>query len=117
MRIFAYIQAMLPTYNEIKCTFAECCDTKLMKILSEPIRVELYAFLVFHGQSDIKTIAEHFAIDRSNVSRHLQMMADAEILEKSKQSRHIYYKVNLESLESRVQIMLEMIRMIKERRG
>lgn len=99
----------------LKNTFAECCDTRLMKILSEPIRVELYAFLVFHGKSDIKTIAENFAIDRSNVSRHLQMMADCGIVDKVKISRHIYYKVKLEALENRVNIMLEMIRMIKAR--
>ena len=106
---------MNSSFAEMKRVFAQCCDTKLMKILSEPIRVELYAFLVIHGKSDIKSIAENFAIDRSNVSRHLQMMADCGILDKFKISRHIYYKVNPEALENRVHIMLEMIRLIKAR--
>ncbi len=102
-----------------QCTeeICRCCDTKLMKALSEPIRVELFAFLVFNGRSDIKTITRHFPIDRSNVSRHLQIMSEVGILDKLKESRHIYYQVNISALEARVEILFHLVQMLKQRQS
>ncbi len=69
-------------------------DTKLFKVLIEPVRVELLKYLIVHGRSDISTIAEHLPQDRSVVSRHLSLMAEAGLLSSEKETRHVFYTIN-----------------------
>ncbi len=72
-------------------------DSKLFKALSEPVRGEILRFLLLHGRSDISTIAEHLPQDRSVISRHLHLMAEAGILVAEKETRHRFYSLNGET--------------------
>jgi len=69
-------------------------DSKLLKALSEPVRGEILRFLLLNGRADISTIAEHLPQDRSVISRHLNLMAEAGILLAEKESRHKFYFLN-----------------------
>lgn len=69
-------------------------DAKLFKVLMEPVRVELLKHLMVYGRSDISTIAEYLPQDRSVISRHLRLMAEAGLLKAEKETRHVYYSIN-----------------------
>lgn len=69
-------------------------DSKFFKTLSEPVRLEILKFLMLNGRSDIGTIAEHMPQDRSVVSRHLNLMHEAGILNCEKETRHMFYEIN-----------------------
>jgi DNA-binding transcriptional ArsR family regulator len=69
-------------------------DSKVMKTLTEPARSEILKFLMLNGRSDISTIAENLPQDRSVISRHLNMMAEAGIVMAEKETRHKFYTVN-----------------------
>ncbi len=69
-------------------------DAKFFKTLSEPVRLQILKFLMENGRSDVGTIAENMPQDRSVVSRHLNLMHEAGILNCEKETRHMYYEVN-----------------------
>ncbi len=69
-------------------------DARFFKTLSEPVRVDLLKFLILNGRSDIGTIADHMPQDRSVVSRHLNLMHEAGILNCWKETRYVYYEIN-----------------------
>jgi len=69
-------------------------DSKVIRALTEPARAQILKFLMLNGRSDISTIAEHLPQDRSVISRHLNMMAEAGIVIAEKETRHRYYTIN-----------------------
>ena len=69
-------------------------DDELFAALSEPVRVELVRVLLLHGPADIATISEHFAQDRSVVSRHLKVLLDADLVTCERESRRRIYDLN-----------------------
>ena len=69
-------------------------DSKFFKTLSEPVRLEILKFLMENGRADVGTIAEHMPQDRSVISRHLNLMFEAGILNCEKETRHMFYEVN-----------------------
>ena len=60
--------------------FAKVLDSKFLKALSEPVRIEILKFIMRNGRTDIGTIAENMPQDRSVISRHLNLMHDVGIL-------------------------------------
>lgn len=69
-------------------------DSKFFKTLSEPVRLEILRFLIQNGRSDIGTIANYLPQDRSVISRHLNLMHEAGILNGEKETRHMFYEIN-----------------------
>ena len=69
-------------------------DSKVIKALTEPARAEILKFLMLNGRSDISTIANSLPQDRSVISRHLNMLADAGIVIAEKETRHKFYTIN-----------------------
>lgn len=89
-------------------------DNDLFKILSEPSRVKILRFLAITGPSDVGTVSRAFTQDRSVISRHLKIMADAEILSAEKKSRNTVYTFDgyaflrrLEDITGMVKTMLD----------
>lgn len=72
-------------------------DSKMFKVLTDPTRTQILKFLMLNGRADISTIAAHLPQDRSVISRHLNMMAEAGLLIAEKETRHRFYTVNCES--------------------
>jgi DNA-binding transcriptional ArsR family regulator len=88
---------------------AATLDSKLFKVLSEPVRVQILKFLILNGSSDIAAIAESLPQDRSVISRHLRFMYDADILFSEKISRHVYYQINALAFRNKLTGIAEQI--------
>jgi len=72
-------------------------DSKMFKALTDPTRTQIIKFLLLNGRSDISTVADHLPQDRSVISRHLNMLAEAGLLVAEKETRHRYYMINCET--------------------
>ena len=71
-------------------------DSKMFKALTDPTRTQILKFLMLNGRADISTIAAHLPQDRSVISRHLNMLAEAGLLIAEKETRHRFYMINCE---------------------
>ena len=69
-------------------------DSKMFKALTDPTRTQILKFLMIHGRSDISTIAANLPQDRSVISRHLTVLAEAGLLVAEKETRHRFYTIN-----------------------
>ena len=69
-------------------------DTVLFRALCEPARVAILAVLIRRGRSDIGAVAEELPQDRSVISRHLQVLADAGVVIARRDGRHIFYELD-----------------------
>lgn len=87
-------------------------DTEFFVALCEPVRVELVRALVLKGRSDIQTIAEGFAQDRSVIARHLQVLARAGLVHSEKVGRHQYFELDGPAILVRMEAMTTAIRQI-----
>jgi DNA-binding transcriptional ArsR family regulator len=72
-------------------------DSKMFKALTDPTRTQILRFLMLNGRCDISTIADNLPQDRSVISRHLNMMAEAGLLVAEKETRHRFYTINCET--------------------
>ncbi len=88
----------------------EAFDLKLLKTLSEPVRLQILRFLLLNGRSDIGTIADNMPQDRSVISRHLNLMHESGILICEKESRHMFYRLNGQAFLSKLEDLTERIR-------
>jgi DNA-binding transcriptional ArsR family regulator len=85
-------------------------DSKFFKTLSEPVRVDILKYLMLNGRSDIGTIAEHMPQDRSVISRHLNRMHEAGILNCAKETRHMFYEINGQAFVDKLEKITKQIR-------
>jgi DNA-binding transcriptional ArsR family regulator len=65
--------------NKILDELVKVLDSKFLKALSEPVRIEILKFIMRNGRTDIGTIAENMPQDRSVISRHLNLMHEVGI--------------------------------------
>lgn len=72
-------------------------DSDFFKALAEPVRVELIKVLLLHGPADIKTISDQMPQDRSVISKHLQILLRAGLLDCEKNGRHRFYSLKPET--------------------
>ena len=82
-------------------------DSRFFKPLSEPVRLK---FLMEKGRSDIGTIADKLPQDRSVISRHLNLMQEAGILNGEKETRHMFYEINGTAFIGKLENITEQIR-------
>ncbi len=99
MCIYVHICINMTAYGTAKPKYimeelVAALDSKFFKALSEPVRVQILKYLILNGRSDIATIALDFPQDRSVISRHLQVMSDAGILQSQKITRHMFYEID-----------------------
>jgi DNA-binding transcriptional ArsR family regulator len=72
-------------------------DSEFFKALAEPVRVELIKVLLLHGPADINSISKHMPQDRSVISKHLQILFRADLLNCEKDGRHRIYSLKPEA--------------------
>ncbi len=88
-------------------------DEKFFRAFSEPARAAVFREVVLHGRADIGTLARHLPQDRSVVSRHLQILAEAGALRTTKEGRHVFYEVDAGRIEHQLQQMLQITRCLR----
>ncbi len=80
--------------NKILDELVKVLDSKFLKALSEPVRIEILKVIMRNGRTDIGTIAENMPQDRSVISRHLNLMHEVGILICEKVGRHMFYEID-----------------------
>ena len=85
-------------------------DSRFFKTLSEPVRLDILRFLMLNGRSDIGTIADNMPQDRSVISRHLNLMQEAGILNSTKETRYVYYEINGKAFIDKLEAITRQIR-------
>jgi len=61
----------------------------------------------------VGTIAERLPQDRSVISRHLQVLAEAGVLRPTKDGRRVFYEVNAEEIERQLMQVLAITRQLR----
>ncbi|MEL6346250.1 MAG: metalloregulator ArsR/SmtB family transcription factor [Myxococcota bacterium] len=85
-------------------------DTDFFKALSEPTRVQILRHLIANGTCDISAIASVLPQDRSVISRHLRVLADAGLVTEEKQGRHRFYALVPSAFIHRLESILDSIK-------
>lgn len=88
-------------------------DEKFFKAFSEPARVAIFREVVLLGEADIAAISERFPQDRSVISRHLQLLADAGILNATKRGRQVFYSVDGIGIAAKLEAVLTTVRALQ----
>lgn len=85
-------------------------DSAFVKVLAEPVRIEILKKLIVHGENDVKNLAEMLPQDRSVISRHCSLMESAGLLKVKKEGRHVIYAVNGEQCLLKAEQIVESMR-------
>jgi len=92
------MEFILPTQTpKVLDDLVMALDSKMFKALTDPTRTQILKFLMLNGRADISTVAAHLPQDRSVISRHLNMLAEAGLLVAEKETRHRFYTINCET--------------------
>jgi DNA-binding transcriptional ArsR family regulator len=67
-------------------------QAEIAKAIAHPLRIAIINFLK-DGERCVCDIAEHVVSERSNVSRHLSVMANAGLLESRKDGLKVIYRL------------------------
>jgi len=67
-------------------------QAEIAKAIAHPLRIAVVNFLK-DGEQCVCDIAQHIGSERSNVSRHLSVMANAGLLEYRKEGLKVIYKL------------------------
>jgi ArsR family transcriptional regulator len=67
-------------------------QAEVAKAIAHPLRIAVVNFLK-DGEQCVCDIAEHIGSERSNVSRHLSVMVNADLLEYRKEGLKVIYRL------------------------
>ena len=85
-------------------------DAGLLRALAEPARLELVKMLLLYGPQDINSVARRLPQDRSVLSRHLQVLQRAGVVECTKEGRHRVYRLRGAEVVARLESMVREVR-------
>lgn len=85
----------------------ESLDEAFFKALCEPSRVAVFKRVLTLGRADVGEIAKELPQERSVVSRHLQVLHDAQIVKATKVGRQVFYEVNGGAIVERLEGLLQ----------
>jgi ArsR family transcriptional regulator, zinc-responsive transcriptional repressor len=88
-------------------------DTGFFRALCEPARIAVLRELILLGRADIAAIAARLPQDRSVVARHLQLLADAQVIRASREGRHVFYRIDAGSVAARLEGILATTRLLE----
>ena len=96
---------------------AEACigvfDEVFFRALAEPARIAIFREVVLLGEADIGAISNRLPQDRSVISRHLQILADAGILAVTKKGRQRIYRVDCPAITERLEEILKITKALQ----
>jgi DNA-binding transcriptional ArsR family regulator len=69
----------------------------VFQAIADPTRRAIIMLLAVEAMTP-NALAEHFNSSRQAVSKHLQILAECEIVEQNQQGREIYYYLNAEKM-------------------
>ena len=105
-----YIGRMTTTENlraQAIDTAIQSLDEAFFKALCEPSRVAVFKRVLLLGRADVGEIAKELPQERSVISRHLQVLHDAQIVKATKVGRQVFYEVNGGAIVERLEGLLQ----------
>jgi DNA-binding transcriptional ArsR family regulator len=88
-------------------------DTNFFKALCEPSRIAVLQELILLGRSDVARIAERLPQDRSVITRHLQLLAEAGVVRAEKDGRHVFYQLDAPAVRRRLEEILATTKLLE----
>lgn len=70
----------------------------IFQAIADPSRRAIIALLAVQAMTP-NAIAEHFNTSRQSVSKHLQILAECEMVKQEQQGREIYYTLEVEKMK------------------
>lgn len=92
-------------------------DTNFFKAFGEPSRIAVLQELILLGRSDIAGIAARLPQDRSVITRHLQILADAGVVRAQKEGRHVFYQLDAPAVRRRLEEILATTKLLESAMG
>jgi len=89
-------------------------DTRFLKALTDPARVQIVKKLILLGACDVSTIAQGLSQDRSVISRHLNTLEQARIATSRKKGRQVFYDLDGPYIVQKVSIILDTLQPMAE---
>jgi DNA-binding transcriptional ArsR family regulator len=86
----------------------------IFQAIADPTRRAIIALIALQAMTP-NALAEHFDTSRQAVSKHLQILAECELVTPSAQGREIYYALQIEKMKE-IDLWLEQFRKIWETR-
>lgn len=86
----------------------------IFQAIADPTRRAIIALIAAQAMTP-NALAEHFDISRQAVSKHLQILAQCEVLSQQQRGREVYYQLDLEKMKE-IDHWLEQFRRIWENR-
>ena len=86
----------------------------IFQAIADPTRRAIIALIAVQAMTP-NALAEHFDSTRQAVSKHLQILAECELVKQSQQGREIYYQLEIDKMKE-VDQWLEQFRKIWETR-
>ena len=63
------------------------------QLLSEPVRLEILNLLHTNGEMNVQELVEATGQHQANVSKHLRLMADEDMVGRRKEGLYAYYRI------------------------
>lgn len=82
-------------------------DSAFFKALCEPSRIAVLKRVMQLGRADVSEISAELPQERSVVSRHLQVLLEADIVRATKAGRQVFYEVNGSAIIARLEAILD----------
>jgi DNA-binding transcriptional ArsR family regulator len=86
----------------------------IFQAIADPTRRAIIALIAVQAMTP-NAIAEHFDMSRQAVSKHLQILAECDLVTQEHQGREIYYQLEVEKMKE-IDKWLEQFRKIWEKR-
>lgn len=86
----------------------------VFQAIADPTRRAILSLLIIQAMTP-NALAEHFDSSRQAISKHLQILAECELLEQEQQGREIYYQLNPKKMKE-IDKWLEQFRTLWETR-
>src|ERR1700748_3664818 len=86
----------------------------IFQAIADPTRRAIIALIALQAMTP-NAIAEHFNMTRQGVSKHLQILAECEVVKQAQQGREIYYQLEINKMKE-IDMWLEQFRKIWENR-
>lgn len=85
--------------------------SNVFKAISDPTRREILKLL---NKKDLSAgeIAEHFSISKPAITKHLNILKEAELISSEKKSKFVIYSINVSVLQ---EVLIEFVNIFDER--
>lgn len=99
-----------PTRSDAANQVVDALEPAFFNACCHPVRLELIRRLVELGSADVGEVASKFDLDRSVISRHLNLLERGGVVESEKDGRHVIYALNGPNIISKFEKLMAAIR-------